>query len=279
MSGSQGARTAPPGWQPDPLGRHQYRYWDGTVWTDQVADNGQVAFDPLNQETAKPHIGAGTAIVPEEAVRAAVSAARQRGDLGPNKQWKEPGIGEDKVVEQFVKVTHRIETAQKVDIYLKGAYLSRAATYRRLGMTTEETRDRLAYLELDEGGGISGTAKRASYGLFGLEHGRTFSAAYDIFSKGRPNKERADLMKKGRAVSVGWCQVCNRPVDLSPDFRCPARHKQIAGIVCVVPEDRTRALAAVVRAQGYAGLCSVCGAAIGPGLARCPACGHDFAQG
>lgn len=33
-------------WQPDPFGRHQYRYWDGTQWTDQVADDGVTSVDP-----------------------------------------------------------------------------------------------------------------------------------------------------------------------------------------------------------------------------------------
>ena len=28
----------PAGWQPDPRGRHEYRYWDGTQWTDHTAD-------------------------------------------------------------------------------------------------------------------------------------------------------------------------------------------------------------------------------------------------
>ena len=31
----------PPGWFPDPMGRHQYRWWDGATWTDQVASNGR----------------------------------------------------------------------------------------------------------------------------------------------------------------------------------------------------------------------------------------------
>lgn len=33
-------------WQPDPTGRHDYRYWDGAQWTDHVSDNGVVASDP-----------------------------------------------------------------------------------------------------------------------------------------------------------------------------------------------------------------------------------------
>ena len=39
--------TVPAAWFEDPMGRHQYRYWDGTGWTDTVADNGQQAVDPL----------------------------------------------------------------------------------------------------------------------------------------------------------------------------------------------------------------------------------------
>jgi hypothetical protein len=38
---------AAPGWHPDPAGRHQYRWWDGSTWTDRVADGGQDAVDPL----------------------------------------------------------------------------------------------------------------------------------------------------------------------------------------------------------------------------------------
>lgn len=36
-----------PGWHPDPSGRHQHRFWDGSTWTDQVADNGVTGHDPL----------------------------------------------------------------------------------------------------------------------------------------------------------------------------------------------------------------------------------------
>jgi hypothetical protein len=37
-------------WAPDPYGRHQVRYWNGTRWTDNVADNGVTARDPVPQE-------------------------------------------------------------------------------------------------------------------------------------------------------------------------------------------------------------------------------------
>lgn len=41
--------TAPPvapGWAADPYGRHQWRYWDGSRWSDQVADGSTQSTDP-----------------------------------------------------------------------------------------------------------------------------------------------------------------------------------------------------------------------------------------
>jgi hypothetical protein len=34
-------------WQPDPSGRHQYRWWDGTSWAPDVSDGGVTSRDPL----------------------------------------------------------------------------------------------------------------------------------------------------------------------------------------------------------------------------------------
>src|SRR5438045_3227866 len=34
-------------WQPDPTGRHQYRWWDGAGWTESVADDGRTSTDPV----------------------------------------------------------------------------------------------------------------------------------------------------------------------------------------------------------------------------------------
>lgn len=38
----------PAQWAPDPTGRHQHRYWDGSRWTDHVATDGVQSVDPLN---------------------------------------------------------------------------------------------------------------------------------------------------------------------------------------------------------------------------------------
>jgi Protein of unknown function (DUF2510) len=36
-----------PGWHPDPTARHEYRYWDGARWSDDVSDNGVTGVDPV----------------------------------------------------------------------------------------------------------------------------------------------------------------------------------------------------------------------------------------
>jgi hypothetical protein len=34
-----------PQWAPDPFGKHEYRFWNGTRWTIQVSDDGVVGHD------------------------------------------------------------------------------------------------------------------------------------------------------------------------------------------------------------------------------------------
>jgi uncharacterized protein YxjI len=41
------AQTPAANWYPDPGGKHEHRYWDGFQWTDNVADHGRQAVDPL----------------------------------------------------------------------------------------------------------------------------------------------------------------------------------------------------------------------------------------
>ena len=41
--------SSPAAWYPDPSGRHAHRFWNGASWTPHVADDGQVAVDPLGQ--------------------------------------------------------------------------------------------------------------------------------------------------------------------------------------------------------------------------------------
>jgi hypothetical protein len=55
--------TRPPSWYADPTGRHQYRYWNGTEWTDQVADDQVTSTDPATMPSGDPVPGAPPAPV------------------------------------------------------------------------------------------------------------------------------------------------------------------------------------------------------------------------
>lgn len=41
-------KVADVGWQPDPTGRYEYRYWDGADWCDDVFDDGLMFRDPMS---------------------------------------------------------------------------------------------------------------------------------------------------------------------------------------------------------------------------------------
>jgi hypothetical protein len=61
-------RPLPPaGWFADPGGRHEHRYWDGTAWTEHVADRGVAGVDPVANPapaTVSPLPAASTAGAP-----------------------------------------------------------------------------------------------------------------------------------------------------------------------------------------------------------------------
>ena len=45
-----GTSSNPPRWAPDPMGRHELRYWNGTEWTDHVSDGGAPSNDPVAEQ-------------------------------------------------------------------------------------------------------------------------------------------------------------------------------------------------------------------------------------
>lgn len=47
----------PADWYPDPFGRHELRYWDGELWTENVSSHGRQSVDP---PTGEPKTVAGT---------------------------------------------------------------------------------------------------------------------------------------------------------------------------------------------------------------------------
>ncbi len=64
-------RPRPAGWKRDPYGRHYARYWDGELWTDQVAnEQRERSIDPPGNVVPSP------AVIPARAP--ATLPARQR---------------------------------------------------------------------------------------------------------------------------------------------------------------------------------------------------------
>jgi uncharacterized protein YxjI len=47
-------QQTPASWYPDPLGRHELRYWDGGQWTEHVSSHGRQSVDPPTQGTHIP---------------------------------------------------------------------------------------------------------------------------------------------------------------------------------------------------------------------------------
>jgi hypothetical protein len=46
--------TASADWYPDPAGHHDVRYWDGSAWTDHVADAGVAGTESLDMDAPPP---------------------------------------------------------------------------------------------------------------------------------------------------------------------------------------------------------------------------------
>ena len=47
----------PADWYPDPYGRHELRYWDGELWTDNVASHGRQGIDKVTDAGVKTVVG------------------------------------------------------------------------------------------------------------------------------------------------------------------------------------------------------------------------------
>ena len=62
-------------WQPDPNGRHQYRYWDGSQWTDQVANDGVTTVDAPDPGSPPPADVAPADVASTEAAEPAVESS------------------------------------------------------------------------------------------------------------------------------------------------------------------------------------------------------------
>ena len=72
-----GGHTA--NWYPDPMGRHEYRWFDGTQWTDQVSSHGKTSVDPVNQAAVVPQRDVGVDKIAKDLAKAGVQAGAVQG--------------------------------------------------------------------------------------------------------------------------------------------------------------------------------------------------------
>ena len=72
QTGGGASGQHPPGWYPDPFGRHESRYWDGQRWTEHVASHGRQAVDVPTGGGHVPVVERATQKVQQDVHRAGV---------------------------------------------------------------------------------------------------------------------------------------------------------------------------------------------------------------
>jgi uncharacterized protein YxjI len=68
-----------PNWYPDPWGRHEHRYFDGTNWTEHVASHGRASIDPPGGDGHIPTVHRKTEKVQRDVSRAGIEAGEAQG--------------------------------------------------------------------------------------------------------------------------------------------------------------------------------------------------------
>jgi Protein of unknown function (DUF2510) len=76
----------PAGWERDPSGRHEHRYWDGASWTQDVADQGITSVDPFDP------VGAGETTAPVDPTRPYPAEARSGPSADPSPPRSGPSL-------------------------------------------------------------------------------------------------------------------------------------------------------------------------------------------
>jgi uncharacterized protein YxjI len=71
--------SMPPDWYPDPSGRHEHRYWDGSQWTDHVASHGRQGSDPEKTSLPPPTVARPTEKIVRDVAKAGATGAAPGG--------------------------------------------------------------------------------------------------------------------------------------------------------------------------------------------------------
>ena len=65
--------SQPADWYPDPSGRHEHRYWDGTRWTEHVASHGRQSVDHDPTSMPPPTVERATEKIVRDVARSGVT--------------------------------------------------------------------------------------------------------------------------------------------------------------------------------------------------------------
>jgi uncharacterized protein YxjI len=114
----------PPGWYPDPFGRHESRWWDGARWTEHVASHGRQAVDPPTGGGHIPTVNRASDKVVRDVQRAGAAAVAPQGG---GSIFTEPVL----VVNQKAKL---IEVSNEYAIYDQHA--RQIGAVRQVGQST-----------------------------------------------------------------------------------------------------------------------------------------------
>ena len=99
-----------PGWYPDPAGRHEYRYWNGWRWTDDVSSHGRQSTDtPPEGPSHVPTVNRATEKVVRDVERSGLGTGPYAGG-GGGTLFTEPVL----VVNQKAKI---IEVNNEYAVY------------------------------------------------------------------------------------------------------------------------------------------------------------------
>lgn len=116
-------QQTPANWYPDPLGRHELRYWDGSQWTEHVSSHGRQSVDPPTPGSHVPTVNRAT----EKVVGDVHAAGAATGVQGGGTLFTEPVL----VVNQKAKL---IEVNNEYAIYDQNG--SQIGAVRQVGQST-----------------------------------------------------------------------------------------------------------------------------------------------
>jgi uncharacterized protein YxjI len=116
--------TRRPDWYPDPYGRHELRYFDGSQWTEHVASHGRQSTDPPGGQINVPTVNRKTEKVQRDVAKA---GAQGQGQPGGGTIFTEPVL----VVNQKAKL---IEVNNEYAVYDQNG--RQVGAVRQVGQST-----------------------------------------------------------------------------------------------------------------------------------------------